>query len=221
MAQLALNFTLNSESTFDNFIVGDNQELVQILKTLADLQCCYIVGEKSSGKTHLLQAVCHQANQGAVYLPLSQFIEGSPEILQGLENLELVCIDDIEVIANKTAWEEAFFHAFNAMRQSGTKLIVASCGKPKSIGIALPDLMSRLTWGATYRIQPLSDDDKIKLLQQNAKQRGLDVSDEVAAYIVTHCSRSLADLLSFLDKLDQASLEEKRRITIPFVKKNL
>jgi DnaA family protein len=89
------------------------------------------------------------------------------------------------------------------------------------VPIILPDLKSRLTSGATYQVHRLSDEQKINALQLRASKRGLQLTKTVGQFLLTRCSRDMPLLFSTLQKLDKASLAEKRRLTIPFVKKVL
>lgn len=224
LSQLPLPFDLSSQATFANYVPGMNVELVAMLKEMsagAGLSCVYLHGDQSFGKSHLLQACCHEASGQSMYLPMKALIHEDPAIFEGLEHLQLICIDDIQMIANKTAWEEAFFHCFNRIRQTQTRLVVAANDVPRSIGIALPDLLSRLSWGAIYRIHPLNDEEKMELLRVRAAGKGLDFAPEVAQFLIKRSARDMDYLLRMMDVLDEASLIAKRRLTIPFVKEVL
>ena len=71
------------------------------------------------------------------------------------------------------------------------------------------------------QVQSLSDEDKVTALSLRAKQRGFGLSDEVAGYLLKHCPRDMKNLFTILDRLDDASLQAQRRLTIPFIKKCL
>lgn len=226
-SQLALALNLKDEATFDNFYAANNAEIMQSLKQAAaglGERIIYLCGSRGEGCSHLLQAVCHEAHlQGrtSVYLPLNNLIHLSPEVLNGLESLQIVCIDDLHVIAGKPEWEEAVFHLFNRVHDAGGYLILTARDLPKAIHIQLSDLVSRLSWGMVYQLLSLSDEGKLKALTMRAKCRGINLSDEVGRYLLTHCPRHMGTLLAALDALDRASLAAQRRLTIPFVKEVL
>lgn len=181
----------------------------------------YLWGAGQSGKSHLLQAatqLADQAGRGALYIPLEQATQLSPAIFDGLEQLELVCLDDIDQIAGKTDWELAMFGLFNRLREQNRSLLVAARCGPLNLPIRLPDLASRLSWGLCYQLQPLGDEDKAQALRAAATRRGLVLSDETARYILRHTQRDMGSLRRLLKQLDQASLEAKRGLTIPFIK---
>ncbi len=218
--QLPLSFQAPEFASFDNFIIARNQ---QLLHSLSDEQesLIFLWGEKGCGKSHLLQAVTQSyqtAEKNAFYLPLDLLAELTPDMLEGMEMMDLVCLDDVHAVSGHSQWEEALFHFFNRMRDKGGRLILAADNSAVNCAIKLPDLRSRLSWGLTYQVQPLDDPAKVEVLKLRASQRGLVMSDEVAAYIMKHTSRSLPKLITLLDKLDYVSLAEQRKLTVPLVK---
>ena len=129
-----------------------------------------------------------------------------------------ICVDDIHEIVQKTNWEEAFFNLFNRVQNTGKRLLVTGDSPPKKLEIKLPDLTSRLGSGLIFQIHHLSDEEKLQALVKDAKLRGLLLPEPVAQFLVHHHPRDMKSLLSALEKLDQISLETKRKLTIPFVK---
>ncbi|MES2217921.1 MAG: DnaA regulatory inactivator Hda [Pseudomonadota bacterium] len=222
--QLTLGVGLKDEATFANYYPGQNGPLIHELKKAAagtGERVIYFAGVGGAGCTHLLQASCHEANHhklSVVYLPLASLIEYSPAIFEGLESLDLVCIDDVHMIAGRPAWEEAFFYVYNRLHDAGKRLIVTANVLPKSLGFALPDLVSRLAWGVVFQLQGLTDAEKLQVLTLRAQRRGMTLSEEVGKFILNHCPRHMATLSSAFEALDKASLAAQRKLTIPFVK---
>lgn len=223
LKQLTLGVGLKDEATFANFFAGRNQQVISELKKTASgsgERVIYFCGSGGEGCTHLLQACCHEANQNrlhAVYLPLANLNDFSPEIFDGLESLDLVCIDDVHQIVGRAEWEEAFFHAYNRMHDAGTRLIVTANVLPQSLA-TLPDVVSRLAWGMVFQLQPLSDVEKLQVLVMRAERRGMTLSEEVGKFILNHCPRHMSTLFAALNALDKVSLAAQRKLTIPFVK---
>jgi DnaA family protein len=139
-------------------------------------------------------------------------------MLEGLEYLALVCVDDIDYIAGQEDWEQALFHLYNRLREQQKPLLMTGSKGPRDLAFQLRDLKSRVSWDLTYHLQALSDKDKINLLQKRANTRNFEIPEEVAAYLVRNVKRDLPSLLELLDKFDQATLTEQRKLTIPFVK---
>lgn len=222
--QLTLGVGLKDEATFANYFAGKNSLLIQELKKSAQgigERVIYFYGPGGHGSTHLLQACCHEAHQyglSAAYLPLKNLIDFSPDVLEGLESRQLICIDDIHMIVGKPVWEEAIFHAYNRIHDTGAQFIVTAKTAPKSLGLALPDIVSRLSWGIVLQLQALTDDEKLQVLIMRAERRGMMLSEEVGKFILTHCPRHMSTLFAALNILDNVSLAAQRKLTIPFVK---
>jgi DnaA family protein len=225
--QLPLSFRLRDDATFDNYLaVGNQQVLHNILELLAGKAdtFIYLWGSEGSGKSHLLQACCHAApeyNKTALYLPLAELFSFSYDAFHGLENVDLICLDDIDQIAGNRNAEEQVFHFFNRIRAQGNSLLIAANVAPLQLKIALPDLKSRLAWGIVYQLHALDDAEKLSALQLHAKARGLELDESVGNFLLGRCARNMTQLFATLELLDQASLIEQRRLTIPFVKRIL
>jgi DnaA family protein len=222
--QLPLGLTLRDNARFESFHTGVNEEAVRTLHACAaglGEPLVYVAGNTGLGKTHLLQAACHAAAQhqrSAMYLPLRQAAELSPSIFAGFEQTELVCLDDVDVIAGQAEWEQALFDFFNRLRDAGHTLLVTASARADQAGFALPDLVSRLGWGVTFVLKPLDDDTLLAVMMDRARSRGLELPPETAKYILARYPRELNSLFPLFDELDRASLVSQRRLTIPFVK---
>lgn len=219
--QLPLQIQLNDAATYENFFIGDNSEVVDILRSETE-PYTYLWSSEATGKTHLLQAMCQLQSQGqAIYLPLNELVQQPAELLEGLEQFALVCLDDVQAIAGQAQWEEGIFHLYNRLREKRGHLCVTSKVSPEQLNVQLPDLLSRLKWGPVFQLQPLNDEDKIRAMQLRARRRGIELPDDVANYLLNRYPRDLHNLFDLLDKLDSASLQAQRRLTIPFVKEFL
>ncbi|MCK5664655.1 MAG: DnaA regulatory inactivator Hda [Thiotrichaceae bacterium] len=221
--QIPLSFQAPENSSFNNFIAGENQQLIFSLQNNEEL-LIFLWGHSGSGKTHLLQAISSQYQQNglnALYIPLQMSDEFPPELLEGLEMMDLVCLDDIHSVIGHQEWEHALFHFFNKMRENKGRLILAANNSAVNLDIQLADLKSRLSWGLTYQAKNLSDKDIIKVLKLRADQRGFAMTDEAANYLFKRARRDMSALITLLDKLDYESLSEQRKLTIPFIKRFL
>ena len=206
LRQLLLDFTQAPAPTFANFVHGANAELAQALEAAArggfPERVLYMWGESGAGKTHLARAFV--AATGALYLAA------------GAEALRLapqVVIDDVERLAEDE--QVALFNAFNA--HEFEFLVVCAPAAPRDVKLRR-DLATRLATGLTYRIVPLSDEEKRAALAAHAKARGFALSDEVSGYLLTHARRDMGSLIAALDALDRYSLETGRPITVPLLK---
>ena len=125
------------------------------------------------------------------------------------------------MIAGDTRWQQAIFDLFNRVLEQNNYLLISGDESAQQLGISLPDLVSRLTWGLTEQVKPVDDEEKVIALQYRATQRGLFLSDEVVKFLLNRLSRDMGSLINSLDVLDKASIQEQRKITIPFIKEVL
>ena len=224
MSQLALPLRLADHAVFASYLATGNESLVAMLRDLAEggdgVGCC-LWGAAATGKTHLLQAVCEHAGDESVYVPLAMFADASAEMLEGLTQRKLICLDDIESVAGDADWERALFALYNQSQADGSRLIIAANNAPRSSAFELPDLKSRLSQLPAFQIQALGDEETKQALQLRAGHRGLDLPDDTAQFLLSRSRRDMASLYGLLDKLDREALRAQRRLTIPFVKEVL
>ena len=223
--QLPLGVRLRDDATFKNFYPGSNAVALGSVERLCQADAgwtenlIYLWGAAGVGRSHLLQAAClqmDQSDQQAVYLPLAELIEHGPDLLEGLEHCQLVCLDDLQVLAGRDDWQEALFHLFNRLRDQGQRLLLSATTAPRELPLELADLRSRLSQALVFQLRELAEEDKLHALQLRASRRGLQMPDEVAAFILNRGTRSMNALFELLERLDQASLQAQRKLTIPF-----
>ncbi|MDU7784781.1 MAG: DnaA regulatory inactivator Hda [Aggregatibacter aphrophilus] len=226
--QLPLPIHQSDDETLENFYAENNLLLLNSLqKNFLQLhqQFFYLWGNKGSGKSHLLKGVCQHylaQQRPALYVPLNKAQYFSPAVLENLEQQALVCLDDLQAVIGNAEWEVAIFDLINRVRETGRTLLIMSADQsPANLPVQLPDLASRLTWGEVYQLAPLNDKQKIDVLQKAAYQRGIELPDETANFLFKRLERDMKTLFNALKKLDQASLQAQRKLTIPFVKEIL
>jgi len=190
--QLALPLSPPPKPTLDDFVTGANAELLARLRELAAGELAesvlYLWGEPGSGRSHLLEASLRPG---------------------------LVVADDVERLDEPR--QIALFNAINAARDTGGTVLAAGNAPPAQLALR-EDLKSRLAWGLVYQVKPLTDAEKALYLHGEAARRGLKLSDEVVWYLLTHVRRDLHSLAGLLDRLDRASLEQRRAVTLPLVR---
>jgi DnaA family protein len=220
--QLTLAVKPFDDSRFENYFICDaNQQAVKSLETMVQTgELVYLWGAAQVGKSHLLQAVAASTPE-SFYLPFTDKDLLNPALLEGLHELPLVCIDDIQLIAGDRHWESALFDLFNRIRESGSSLLITSNMAPLALTVELRDLQSRLQSMLIYHLASLDDEDKKKALQLRASRRGFELNDGVASYIMARAGRNFDDLMKVLDALDDKTLETQRRLSIPLVRETL
>jgi DnaA family protein len=211
---------LPAHAVFASFATGQNSELVSVLGGLGR-DPVWIWGNPGSGKSHLLQAVCAARGDSAAYFPLDASIGLPPEALSGLASRQVLCIDDLDAVAGKLDWEQAFFRVFNEATELGTRMIFASRVSPRQIDWALGDWKSRAAACIVYQVRELDEAGRAQALCLRAAQRGLELPPETQDYLLKRMPRDLRTLLDILDALDEESLVAKRRLTVPFIREAL
>lgn len=230
MKQLALQVSLPAHAVFDTFISNGNEALVVQLKNIIQQpsfgETLFFSGKQGSGKTHLLQATCHASAEPAqaVYLNLAN-PDYTYEVLEGWDNSQLICLDNIDIVDGDADWEEALFDLFNRRleRPQGqiASLLMSASKSLNELNFKLPDLRSRLSSGLIFQITELAEQHLSLALTAHANQRGFEIPTDTMNFLMSRLPRELSELMSWLDKTDKASLEAKRKLTIPFVKELL
>lgn len=224
MQQLPLEIRLADHAVFSNFLPAGNELVIHELKAAAvraELPMLWVWGLPESGRSHLLQACIAMADElgrRAAYLPLDRALALPAAALEGLGDLDVVGLDDIDAIAGDAGFEQAVFGLYEQLRQSGGRLVVTAAAPPGEIRFGLPDLASRLKSGGVYRLQPLDDAGRLEALQIRARFRGFDLPEDTGRYLLNRTPRGPANLFRVLDTLDRAALVAQKRLTIPFVR---
>jgi DnaA family protein len=207
----------------DEFVPGPNAAVVAAVREVATTRdrSLFLAGAPSSGKTHLLNGAClaaRSAGRTAFYLGLRSAQNAASNPLKGLEDTDLVCIDDLQLVAGDPAWEEALFHFINRLRERRGSLLVASRERLRRLPLQLPDLASRLAWGLRLELQPLGDEDKRRAVEAHARSLGIELPEPVTDYLLSRSSRDMATLIGLVVRLQQAVFRTKRQPTVPLVR---
>lgn len=222
MWQLALPLGIHAEQTFDTFHVsGDNALAVATVQALvlgrSDESQLFLWGEEGAGKSHVLTAACHAANDNGLRVAyLGGEHLNQTDALLGIESCDLLCLDDVQEIS--LGAEESLFHAMNRCRESGTRVLISANAEIQSLSIELADLKTRLQWGPKFQLITLQDEALHNALEQLLMARDLEWSEDVVPYMLKRFPRDVGALRRSVMKLDEASMQAKRRITIPFLK---
>jgi DnaA family protein len=207
MKQLLLDFAQPPPPTFENFVPGRSAEALAALRAALEAtpdRVIYLWGETGAGKTHLLSAFA-AARRGA------HFVRG--EDFRGTEAGGVLVLDDVERLGEGR--QVALFNAYNERRFE--LIVVSAHAAPRDVALRR-DLATRLATGLTYRLLPLSDEEKRDALAAHARARGFALGNDVASYLLTHGRRDMPSLIRALDVLDRHSLETGRPITVPLLK---
>ncbi len=217
MKQIPLAIGSEPVRTFLNFLPGSNGAAIAHLRALeAGAPPVYLWGEAGSGKTHLLQAVVHAAQERGESTAWFGAADMAP--WQVPEHCAWLVFDDCDAF-DATQQQSAFSLFLDAM---GRGAIVLAAGRVPPVDLAVrEDLRTRLGWGHVFALEPLAEPEVRAALRREADRRGTFLSDEVMDYLLTRFARDLKHLTAQLDRLDEYSLSTKRAITVPLLKQML
>ncbi len=223
MRQLPLGIRVPDRAVFASFLPGRDVQAVEHLKSLAQgtaAGAAWICGASGTGKTHLLQAACVLAGERlrAGYLPLRELGPLGAGALEGLTELDCLCVDDLDAVAGDAEWERALFGLHREMEERDGRLVAAARAPPTLLEWALKDLGSRWAASAVFQLRGLEESERTRALQLRARVRGLELPEGTARWLQRRFPRDMRTLYDLLDTLDEAALVERRRLTVPFIR---
>lgn len=209
--QLALDLLQPPQPSFDSFVVGRNAEAVAALRataTGAGERFVYLWGSLASGRSHLLQAVaacgpsrsCNDTVGAIAFDPA----------------IRLYLVDDVDRLSE--GGQHRLFVLLNEVRAATAAAVVTAGDRPPAQLPLRDDVRTRLAWGLVYQLHELTDAEKEDALRAHAAARGIALTPEVLAYVLTHMPRDMRTLMAILDALDAYAMAAKRAITVPLVR---
>ena len=225
---------LHPDYTFDNFVVGPSNRLahascVAVSQSLGNTyNPLFLYGHSGLGKTHLLHAVCCEAQRkldGAIIQLLScedfvnRFIRAIEEgNLAGFQSqfrtVDALVIDDVQFLREREHSQEEFFHTFNALYNNGKQIILSADSPPAEIPSLEARLISRFNWGLVTRIDPPSYETRVAIVQKKAHLRGLNMSDEIAEYVAHKVHANIRELEGALTTIYALSITTGEQLNL-------
>jgi DnaA family protein len=226
MRQLPLGVRLPDRAVFASFLPARNGQAMEHLRQLAQGRLAgtvWLCGPHGAGKTHLLQAVSAQASaqMQAGYIPLRELAPLGVGVLDGLRQLECLCLDNMEQVVGQPEWERALFGVLQGIEEGGGRLVAAGEAPPALLQWALPDLGSRFAASAIFQLRVLDEREQQAALQLRARLRGFELPEETSRWLQRRYPRDMGKLYELLDTLDEAALVAQRRLTVPFIREVL
>ena len=216
----------NEKYTFDNFVVGkSNQFVYAAARSVAEnpgerFNPLFIYGGVGLGKTHILNAIGnyikqHTPDKKICYVTCESFTndyidslragkekeKANIEFREKYRNLDVLMIDDIQFISNKTSTQEEFFHTFNELYQKNKQIIISSDRPPKEIATLEDRLRSRFASGLIQDIQAPDFETKIAILKKKVSQERYNIDDEVLQIIAERVNTNIREMEGLLSKV--------------------
>tara|TARA_B100001057_G_scaffold375082_1_gene379827 strand:- start:4399 stop:5127 length:729 start_codon:yes stop_codon:yes gene_type:complete len=219
--QLNLNIKLDDSVSLDKFIhCESNKEALGFLKKSLEKESVsnlfFIWGEEGVGKSYIMQALNKELinlNKQTLHLSLGDSRITSPEILKNLDSLDAILIEKLDKLERTNDWEMQLFNLINEALNSQRKIYLSSNIVSKDLAIELKDLKSRLSYFTAIEIPEITQDEKIDAIYQSSERKGIELDKKTIDFILNHTSRSLSDLLRFINEIDLYSLKKKKKVT--------
>ncbi len=210
---------LNSNYTFDNFVVGSGNRLAHAAaqavaeKPAKAYNPLFLYGGVGLGKTHLLHAIgnaCVMRGLNVLYVSSEEFTndlinairtQKTPAFREKYRTADVLLVDDIQFIAGKESTQEEFFHTFNTLHGQNKQIIVSSDRLPKSMATLEERLRSRFEWGLTADIQAPDLETRQAILRYKAEESGYHVPDEILEVIANRIQSNIRELEGALNRV--------------------
>ncbi len=219
MRQIPLAIGPAPLATFDAFLPGAHPGNAAALAHLRGLATqpgmpVYLWGASGTGKTHLLRALTGsvQGEGGRA----GWFDAATPVPWPFDAAWSLVVFDGCDGFDSER--QQAAFALMIDALSHGAQVAAAASVPPVDLSLR-DDLRTRLAWGHVFALEPLGEADARAALRREADRRGIFLSDEVMAYLLTRFSRDLKHLMALLERLDEFALAEHRAVTVPLLKR--
>ena len=191
---------------------------------------------EKTGKTYLLQSLCnHYFDEGktSLLIPLKEVKDLGSQITESLENLDLICIDDVDLIAGDNSWEIAVFNLINNCLLTNCRLVFCSSFNPSNINFELKDLLSRIKKINHIELFPVNTNNLSKAIKFIANSRSINLGEREIDYLITYSERSIANLVNIISgvrepisfmiaalfqNIESIFMELKRKISVPLIK---
>ena len=219
-----LNYNrFNLKNSFDNFMVGESNELAytaarKVCTQSSHYNPLFIYSAVGMGKTHLLNAIGLDINNSKtiMFISAERFMY---HFIRSIKSNDMVkfkdffrkanvfIIDDIQFVAGKEAMQEEFFHTFNALIERGSQIVIASDRSPLNLDRVQGRIKSRLSGGLVIDIQPPDLNLRIKILKSKFEDikknfnENYNLDDEVLKFLATEITSSIREMVGALNRV--------------------
>jgi len=233
--------SLNPRYTFENFVVGKSNQLAQAAalavarKPAKSYNPLFLFGGVGLGKTHLMQAIGHEASQQHPDLRV-EYVSGDTFTFHVVSSIredrfrafrkkyhdvDVWLVDDIQFIASKERTEAEFFQVFNTLYETGRQVVIASDRAPKELHVMDDRLRSRFEWGLIADIKPPDLETRIAILARRAEAERVEVPEEVMDYMARRVKSNIRVLEGALITLLAAASLTDTPITLSLAAEQL
>ncbi|MGZ4119278.1 MAG: chromosomal replication initiator protein DnaA [Actinomycetota bacterium] len=205
---------LNPRYLFETFVTGPSNRFAHAAAQAVAEQPArsynplFIYGGAGLGKTHLLHAIGHEVHRlyphaTIRYVSSEQFMnefilgvreEKMPIFRRRYREADVLLVDDIQFLSRGEQTQEEFFHTFNALHNDGRQIVISSDRAPAEIPTLEDRLRTRFEWGLITDVQPPDLETRVAILQKKAGAEGLQITNDVLAFIATRVQNNIREL---------------------------
>jgi len=215
------NISLNSRYTFDNFVVGEHNELAKaachaVCENLGKIyNPLFIYGKVGLGKTHLLQSIGNyvRSSDGSKKIVYTTSERFTTELVNSIKNnkadkfkeeyqkVDLLIIDDVQFLAGKEKTQQEFFHIFNSLHNLNKQIVISSDRPPKAISTLEERLRSRFEGGMIVDVSQPDLETRTAILRTKAMEKGFYLSDDVLDFMSENIKNNIRELEGALNRV--------------------
>ncbi len=212
---------LNDRFTFDQFVVGKNNNFAySAAYGVAEnpgrkYNPLFIYGNSGMGKTHLMQAIGHYAQNSSikkriVYTTSENFTNQLISAIQtksgesfrnSFRNVDILLIDDIQFFKRKESSQEEFFSTFNILYDTNKQIVITSDKPPKDLDGIEKRLVSRFEGGLTVDLSIPEYETRVAIVENKIKRDGTRLSREIIDFICENIVDNIRTLEGAITKL--------------------
>lgn len=216
----SIPYMLIPQYTFATYMMNDTNKLAfstakAVAEDTGDFNPLYICGAVGLGKTHLLHAIAHciqatNRQKTVFYLSAERFMNLFTESLRNrtimqfkatLRSADVLLVDDIHFIANKTSTQEEFFHTFNDLMERQCKIVLSGNTAPSFLQNFDDRIISRMNWGVVAEIKKTDYALRCQILQAKATQIQYNISDDIIQFMARRITSNTRDLEGSLNRI--------------------
>lgn len=227
---------LDARFTFDNFVVGNPNELAyaasravaESKKAITESNPLFLYGGVGLGKTHLMHAIAwhiKQTNQArrVIYMSAEKFMYQFVKALRNKDvmsfkehfrSVDVLMIDDIQFICGKESTQEEFFHTFNALIDNSRQMVISCDRSPTDLDNIEERIKSRLGWGLVADVHSTTYELRLGILQSKVDHLPVSVPLDVIEFLAAKITSNVRELEGALNKVIAHSTLVGREITL-------
>lgn len=240
-AQVPVSDGLNSNYTFDTFIVGNSNRMANaVALSVAGAPAqkynpFFIYGDSGLGKTHLMHAIGHKIRENFPNMSLRCITseDFANELIQSIQdknpesfrqryrNVDVLLVDDIQFLENKEHTQEEFFHTFNKLYQDHKQMVFTSDRPPQNLKKLENRLRSRFQASAVARITPPDLEMRTAILRRRSQSEHIEFQNDAINFIAANVSENIRELEGAFVRVTLQAAEEHSPVTLDIAQRAL